>query len=178
MKGIFQRTRALGTVSLGTVSLGTVSLCAVSLSALLFLSGCSFLSSSSSSKKVAKFSEYVPQSRARISQDISLSEEKLKSAINRSRSLPPVRFVPIFRKASDRGYGGIPEHRIFQVHPDSAFSLIGFKPGDILLAVHDYTIVSPDKLTFYPEGLLADRSGTITVERAGKLIELNIRVTS
>ncbi|MCB0320771.1 MAG: hypothetical protein KDD60_07565 [Bdellovibrionales bacterium] len=148
---------------------------------LLAAPGCQLLGGSGSPDSGSatpppRFSDLVPSPGDITQQQVRISKEKFSAAVTEAAGLPEVRVVPVFRRTAERQFSGVPEYRIFQVHPSSPFALMGVHDGDILLALHDFILLDPEVVPFFPRALLVDRNTSLLIRREGKLINLQIEL--
>lgn len=105
---------------------------------------------------------------------VIVSTKSFQQAIDAVSALPKIRMVRVYQTASMGAGKDIPEYRMFHVHKNGPFGLLGIKEGDVLLGVSDRLIPTPDILAFYPQALLHDKKGTLLYRAGGKIIQAEI----
>ncbi len=60
-----------------------------------------------------------------------------------------------------------PEYRVFGVHPDSVYALLGLKNSDVLLAAHGYVVSGSSAFPRYVSLLSNEKASSIEVRRQG-----------
>ncbi len=88
----------------------------------------------------------------------SLEEKKL---------LYRLRTVPVYKRGSTME-GAIPEYRLFELAPESPYTLLGLKTGDILMSADDWVIYDPRRFVAYVELLAQLNQGEIRIKRNGQ----------
>ena len=94
---------------------------------------------------------------------ISLSHEDLKKSMaNITELMTQVRVRPYFRRGKPEGL------IISQIQPDSVFSDLGLKNGDILVNVNDKQITSPEEAFTFYNSLKSGSEVSIEITRRGQ----------
>lgn len=114
-------------------------------------------------------SRYYARSTDNIArQEISLDRTKLKSMLSRADSADRIRLVELFS-----GSNVTPRYRVLNFEPNGAYSLLGLKIGDVILAADNFIIKDP---ALFPKfvGLMSEApSSTIHILRGGKELILS-----
>lgn len=105
-------------------------------------------------------------------QPISIDRSKLKSLLSRADSADRIRLVELFS-----GSNVTPRYRVLNFEPNGAYSLLGLKIGDVILAADNFIIKDP---ALFPKfvGLMSETpSATIHILRGGKELLLTYSIS-
>lgn len=84
-----------------------------------------------------------------------------------------VRLVRLVRPAS---LTIVPEHRLLDISKEGPYSVLGFEPGDIILACHGYILEHPIQFFRYLKALPLFESGSFDIVRKGRNIRIIVNV--
>lgn len=84
-----------------------------------------------------------------------------------------VRLVRLVRPAS---ITIVPEHRLLDISKEGPYSVLGFEPGDVVLACHGYIVENPIQFFRYLKALPLFESGSFDIVRKGKNIRIIVKV--
>lgn len=110
---------------------------------------------------------------------VPVERKKLHAALKLGSPTNDVRLVQVFRGGapSDETGGPPPEYRFFDIKDDSAYALLGFRNGDILLTVEDHYLYRPENFPQYVRALLNVQGGAVEVRRAGDPMLLRFQIS-
>lgn len=146
----------------------------------LLLLGCAGIRGSGSAsdrlrdrKGSVRLSELAAVGQPHRESSVSINRKDYLEALGKRGLLRRVRIVEVFAKAEDSGK--VPEYRFFDIHPESAYALLGLANADILMAADDYVVFDPDQFRAYVEVVAKQPGGFIQVRRAGEVLVLRFR---
>ncbi|NDC37654.1 MAG: hypothetical protein EBZ48_06330 [Proteobacteria bacterium] len=111
----------------------------------------------------SRYSEVIGGGHQKV-EERRVSKAKFLATLKQGEGSNEVRLVSVFRREGQR----LPQYRIFDVRPGSAYQLLGLEDGDLLLAADDRIVYDPAGFrTFVVEYLKGQSSATITISRGG-----------
>lgn len=84
-----------------------------------------------------------------------------------------VRLVRLVRPAS---LSIVPEHRLLDISKEGPYTVLGFEPGDVILACHGYVVENPVQFFRYVKALPLFDSGSFDIVRRGSNIRIKVNV--
>lgn len=97
-------------------------------------------------------------------QSITVSRSALQRSLSQRLYNDQLRIVQVYRRNEE--FANIaPEYRLFQVHPQSAYALLGLQEADVLVAASGYIIQTPELFREYVRLLPQEQNAMIEVRR-------------
>lgn len=102
--------------------------------------------------------------------EMNISRKALNTALDRAAPANDLRMVPVFRGVPGMSEDAQPppEYRFFEIKEESAYTLLGLRNGDILVAAHDYIVYNPTNFPNYVAKLLEIPEGFVEIRRGGE----------
>jgi type II secretory pathway component PulC len=109
--------------------------------------------------------------------EISIERALFIGAIGNIDNMNRVRLIEVV--ASDEvGRSEYPEYRLFSIAPKSAYAVLGFEEGDVLVAVNDYALNYSDRFRSYVQVLHLETSEVFAeIRRNGQPMILKWKFT-
>ena len=109
--------------------------------------------------------------------ELMVDRQMFLTAIGNIDYMNRVRLIEVVA-SEEVGRSEFPEYRLFSISPKSAYALIGFEEGDILVAVNDYALNYPDRFRSYVNVLHLEPSEVFAeIRRNGQPIILKWKFT-
>ncbi|RIL08294.1 MAG: hypothetical protein DCC75_09285 [Proteobacteria bacterium] len=97
-------------------------------------------------------------------QELTISRRSLKEALERAAINKKVRVVPVFN-SSAAAEANIPQYRLFEVAPESAYHLLGLRNADVMVAANERIIVNSFIVPTFVQLLPAEQTAQIEIRR-------------
>jgi hypothetical protein len=110
--------------------------------------------------------------------EVPVSRKALFTALQKGAPLNDIRLIQIFSGSSsgdpddEAANQAPPEYRFFDIKPESAYSILGLRNGDVLLSAHDYIVYDPNKFASYVAKLVEMPDGFVDLRRDGLAVRL------
>jgi type II secretory pathway component PulC len=140
---------------------------------LLGLLGCSLYGKGADERRLSMLRPVVPKLET---QEVSLSREKLLESLKHEQLTRRVRLVQIFNTAAAVSQATIPEYRLFDIDPHSAYYFIGLRNGDVLMGINGRIVVNPDLLSDYVMLLPNEKESQLEIERGTEAILFKYKI--
>ena len=117
-------------------------------------------------------------SKEAVVKEIVVSRADLKRALGHEIKTNKLRAVEVFQNSG--GVGVTPSHsnfRLFDIEDGSVYALIGLANADVLVAINERVVVSPQVLGQVVKMMPSVNSVLFEILRGGKSILLKIRIT-
>ena len=95
-----------------------------------------------------------------------ISRHDFNEAIRHENQNRALRLIQVFASPAAAAVDA-PEYRLFGIHPESVYALLGLKNGDVLLAAHGYLVSGPPAFPRYVGLLSTEKASTIEIRRQG-----------
>lgn len=99
--------------------------------------------------------------------------DRYLQAVENQTTLRSIRLVPILKNAA--GGTPIPEYRVFDIQPDSAYTLLGLENADILVAAEGFVVLEPEIFPQYVSLLREQQNARIEIRRANQPLVLDVQ---
>lgn len=101
---------------------------------------------------------------------------ELLQALQQGEVINSPRIVQIFFRSGETDLS-FPVYRLFEVHPKSAYALLGLQAADVIVAANNYIIFNQQQFRNYIRALPQQSEGSIEIKRAGQPLLLTYRIT-
>lgn len=99
--------------------------------------------------------------------------DRYLQAVENQTTLRSIRLVPLLKNAA--GGASIPEYRVFDIQPDSAYTLLGLENADILVAAEGFVVLEPEIFPQYVALLREQQNARIEIRRANQPLVLDVQ---
>lgn len=104
-----------------------------------------------------------------------VSRKALLVALQKGELVNSPRIVEIFFRSGETDLA-IPMYRLFEVHPESVYSLLGLQAADVILAANNFVIFNQQQFRNYVRALPQQEQASIEIKRAGQPLLLTYEI--
>lgn len=104
-----------------------------------------------------------------------VSRKALLLALKKGELVNSPRIVEIFFRTGESDLA-IPMYRLFEVHPESAYSLLGLQAADIIIAANNFVVFKQQQFRNYIRALPQQKEASIEIKRQGQSLLLKYEI--
>lgn len=98
--------------------------------------------------------------------EVAVAREAFLSAVSNYDNMSRIRLIEVVA-SEEVGRSEFPEYRLFSIAPKSAYALLGFEEGDVLVSVNDYALNQPERFRSYVQVVHLERGEVFAEIRRG-----------